>query len=445
MSIYSYQGDKLVAANDNDGFEYDGLGNPTQYFGKTLSWSNVRHLDEITDGGESIQFAYDASGLRTHKIAGDNVSEYIYNEGRLEAEFRNIDDDEKTLYFNYGINGVSGFTLKDGDGEASEYYYRKNVQGDVTHIFDENLNLVAKYEYDAWGNHTVTNYTDGNIGDLNPIRNRSYYYDTESGLFYLKSRYYDPDTGRFINADDPSVLDLTSGDINGFNLYAYCGSNPIVRIDESGAVWWNPFTWDFGNIGNAIVNTVAVVASVAAIIVGGILVATGVGAILGGILIGAGIGSLIGGYISYNSGNSFVGGWLTGAVIGGCIGGGVAYAAPAIGSFLTSTFTFGSFTKVTGDVLTVTAIQLTGAQIAGGISAVAGLIGGLLLFSNNANRYKPKDGRSNQTQNKEFDRIANKYGLNDDQKRRLHDKISKKGHTPEIIIEVMKKIFPWLF
>jgi RHS repeat-associated protein len=135
--------------------------------------------------------------------------------------------------------GMTYYVPVDGENQyyQNEYYYRKNIQGDVTHIFDENLNLVAKYEYDAWGNHTVTNYTDDNIGDLNPIRYRSYYFDSETGLFYLKSRYYDPDTGRFINADDPSVLNLTSGDINGFNLYVYCGNNPISRVDYAGNFW----------------------------------------------------------------------------------------------------------------------------------------------------------------------------------------------------------------
>jgi RHS repeat-associated protein len=96
------------------------------------------------------------------------------------------------------------------------------------------MNLAAKYEYDAWGNHTVTEYSEDNIGALNPIRYRGYYYDQETGLYYLKSRYYDPDTGRFINADDPSVLDLTSGELNGYNLYAYCYNNPVNNVDHSG-------------------------------------------------------------------------------------------------------------------------------------------------------------------------------------------------------------------
>jgi RHS repeat-associated protein len=233
-TLYSYKGDQLVAVNDNDGFTYDALGNPTTYFGKTLAWGKVRQLNSIASGGESIQFTYDVSGIRTSKVSGNAESQYIYNNGRLEAEFKTDGATDKALYFNYGINGISGFTLKDGNGETvGEYIYRKNAQGDVTHIFDDGLILVAKYEYDAWGNHEIVVDEDG-IGTLNPIRYRGYYYDTETGLFYIKSRYYDSDTGRFINADDPSVLDLTKLDINGYNLYAYCLNNPVNNVDPTG-------------------------------------------------------------------------------------------------------------------------------------------------------------------------------------------------------------------
>jgi RHS repeat-associated protein len=264
---------------------------------------------------------------------------------------------EYIIDYNYGINGISGMTVKkyryardlsggmmyyvpvDGENQyyQNEYYYRKNIQGDVTHIFDENLNLVAKYEYDAWGNHTVINYTDDNIGDLNPIRYRSYYYDQENGLFYLKSRYYDPDTGRFINADDPSVLDLTSGDINGFNLYAYCGNNPVMRIDETGKAWYDILAWI--GVGLVVAAAIVLTAGMAGAVIGGIA---------GGIIYGAAIGTLalgatgaalgtVGGMI-YDGvkGNKFgtsiwtgvkIGfgiGAIAGAAIGGAIGGATA-------------------------------------------------------------------------------------------------------------------------
>ena len=90
---------------------------------------------------------------------------------------------------------------------------------------------MVKYEYDAWGNHTVSGiYTD--LGKLNPFRYRSYFYDTETQLYYLKSRYYDPYIGRFISMDDASYADPET--VGGLNLYAYCGNNPVMNVDYNG-------------------------------------------------------------------------------------------------------------------------------------------------------------------------------------------------------------------
>ena len=93
------------------------------------------------------------------------------------------------------MGGICGFKYND-----VRYYYEKNLQGDITAIYDGNGNKKAEYQYDAWGNQTITVNVDG-IGTLNPFRYRGYYYDTETGLYYLKNRYYDSQIGRFINAD----------------------------------------------------------------------------------------------------------------------------------------------------------------------------------------------------------------------------------------------------
>ena len=126
--------------------------------------------------------------------------------------------------------------------------------------------------YDAWGNHAVldangADITDpNNIGILNPFRYRSYFYDVETGLYYLKTRYYDPEVGRFITIDDVSYLDPET--INGLNLYAYCGNNPVMNVDFAGTDWdsfwtglknkWNNFWTGVGNwfvgVGNSIRN-----------------------------------------------------------------------------------------------------------------------------------------------------------------------------------------------
>ena len=114
-----------------------------------------------------------------------------------------------------------------------------NAQGDVIALLDENYNVVVKYTYDTWGkvlsvtNASGTLITDTtHIGHRNPIRYRGYYYDVETGLYYLQSRYYDPEVGRFINAD--GIMAGIGGNDNGYNLFAYCFNNPVNLIDSEG-------------------------------------------------------------------------------------------------------------------------------------------------------------------------------------------------------------------
>ena len=93
----------------------------------------------------------------------------------------------------------SGYT----EGWFDSYLYRKNLQGDIIGVYNESGTLLVSYTYDAWGNQTVT-YSNGSASTAaryNPFRYRGYYYDSETGFYYLNSRYYDPETGRFINAD----------------------------------------------------------------------------------------------------------------------------------------------------------------------------------------------------------------------------------------------------
>ena len=144
------------------------------------------------------------------------------------------------MHFQFGANGIEGFTLN-----GTQYIYQKNILGDIIGIFDSNQQLVAKYTYDAWGNQRIfakinnefiditqeSTYTN-NVANVNPIRYRGYYYDVETGFYYLNSRYYDPSICRFINADDISYLNPEI--LNGLNLYAYCGDNPINNVDYNG-------------------------------------------------------------------------------------------------------------------------------------------------------------------------------------------------------------------
>ena len=115
---------------------------------------------------------------------------------------------------------------------GTQYYYIKNLQGDVMRIVNTSGAVVASYTYDAWGKGSGS----GSLSQINPIRYRGYYYDTDTGFYYLQSRYYDPVVKRFINADDASLLGA-NGDFTSLNLYAYCGNNPVSRSDDGGEAW----------------------------------------------------------------------------------------------------------------------------------------------------------------------------------------------------------------
>ncbi|MCL2797598.1 MAG: hypothetical protein FWD58_06055 [Firmicutes bacterium] len=153
-----------------------------------------------------------------------------------------------TLWYHYDQQGLCAVECN-----GVVYHVKKNLQGDVVMLLNSEGDAVARYVYDAWGNHKVydgitgnviydsNNYSPGSgvtygyedhIGVLNPFRYRSYYYDTETRYYYLQTRYYDPQVGRFINADAVDYADPQS--LNGLNLYAYCGNDPVNSVDPGG-------------------------------------------------------------------------------------------------------------------------------------------------------------------------------------------------------------------
>lgn len=159
-------------------------------------------------------------------------------------------------------------------------------------------------------------------------------------------------------------------------------------------------------------------------------------------LMGFGVGSILGGHISMANGGTFAGGWLFGGLFGGTLGTVAGMALPAVTSFLGTSFSFAVPTlSLTGGGLAIgsTAISVSGSTLAKGI------IGSLIMFSKGAKRFNPKDDRNNKTQNEEFNRIANEFNLNRDQRQRLHNRISKKGYNADKIIEMIKILFPKIF
>ena len=229
--LTSYNGESIV---------YDALGNPTTYRGNTMEWDNAtRKLMSMLTDEQDIFFHYDASGARKIKNLYDgtdttNVHFYHYDGGTLlyEAIATIVSTEENTTFseelIQYVIDETGSHIGFIHNG--TEYYFAKNLQGDVQRIYTANGTLVGEYHYDAWGN-ILNESSLTEIAQLNPIRYRSYYYDSETGLYYLNSRYYDPETGRFINADG---YVSTGQDILGYNMFAYCGNNPVMRIDPTG-------------------------------------------------------------------------------------------------------------------------------------------------------------------------------------------------------------------
>ena len=210
-----------------------------------------------------------------------------------------------------------------------------HFKGDVIAIYDASGQKQVEYAYDAWGNCEIVYGENSNLASLNPIRYRGYYYDTETGLYYLNARYYSPEWRRFISPDAAEYIDPETP--NGLNLYAYCNNDPVNYADPSGHApeWLQGLA-----IGLAIVGAVLVVGAVTVLTCGvGTLAGTLAGAVIygaaQGIAIGAAVGVVGGGIIGgiasdWSAEGILIGmgiGLGTGAIVGLAIGGALGYAS----------------------------------------------------------------------------------------------------------------------
>ena len=177
----------------------------------------------MTKDGKTFAYSYGADGVRTQKTVDGVTTEYYTVGGKLLAEKTG----DQVLTFHYDEKGTPYALELNG----TRYYYRYSLQGDVIGLYSTTGAVVAEYTYDPWGKLlSVTDTSGTNIGAINPLRYRGYYYDTETGFYFLQSRYYDPTVGRFINAD--KGFDTRS--IAGYNLFAYCLNDPVSFVDHSG-------------------------------------------------------------------------------------------------------------------------------------------------------------------------------------------------------------------
>ena len=242
----------LLTAFDGKAITYDANGNPTKYYnGGTMTWRNGRQLASYSLGGKTYRYEYDVNGLRTRKSNADGgYTEYYIIDGLAVAERRYYSGGgvQYTLRYLYDeSNNPVGFGMQYPNSTRwTNYYFEKNVQGDVIGVYQKEGDgnsathiLAARYSYDPYGNPTsMTNgagtavsQTSNTIAAINPFRYRGYRYDGDTGLYYLQSRYYDPVSCRFVNAD--KYVSTGQGQL-GHNMFAYCNNNPVRYDDPTG-------------------------------------------------------------------------------------------------------------------------------------------------------------------------------------------------------------------
>ncbi len=273
------------------GYEYDVIGNPTTYKGRSVTWKGKMLINYA-----GTAFTYDGKGRRKSK--GDITFTYDC-EGNLIKQSNGLE-------FFYDSQGVAGFVYN-----GKTYFYRKDAQGNVIAIKDSVGDSIVKYYYDAWGDYVI----DGNstIGVLNPFRYRSYYYDTETGLYYLQTRYYDPYNCRFLNMDSINYADPSS--IGGLNLYAYCNNDPVNNVDPT------------GHDALEVLKYIGIIAFVATSVIAVAIAASAVAATCGlagaammSVAMGMGFGAISGAISAGINGTDIAAGILCGAIKGGAVG-----------------------------------------------------------------------------------------------------------------------------
>ena len=235
---------------------YDAMGNPLQYLGMQMEWEKGHQLRHITGAGLDMYCMYNDSGKRIRKTV-NGVTIDFYLDG--SAILMQTSSDGSRIDFFYDDKG-NVFAMK---YQNEMYFYRKNLFGDILGILDSHGTELVKYEYNSWGKLlNLTDYSSNGLGRRNPFRFKGYYYDEELGMYYLNSRYYDPETGRFVNADDFEMIDGSNHHILENNLFAYCFNNPANMIDDTG--YWPKWAANLVKVGiGALAIGIGVAATVA--------------------------------------------------------------------------------------------------------------------------------------------------------------------------------------
>ena len=226
LGSYTYgdsQWKDLLTAYNGTPITYDAIGNPLTDGTWTYTWQHGRQLVGMEKDGTSISYTYNADGKRISKT----VDGITYNYHYLGDQLVEMTWGSNRMRFSYDAIGAMSVSYN-----GTDYFYLRNAQGDVTGLVDSAGTKVVTYAYDPWGKTWAASGTLAfTLGTFNPLRYRGYVYDTETGLYYLNSRYYNPVWGRFINADG---FVSTGQGISGNNMFAYCGNDPVNRYDPDG-------------------------------------------------------------------------------------------------------------------------------------------------------------------------------------------------------------------
>lgn len=210
--------------------EYDDEANPlnpTSWEDYDYTWEGRRLTSVLRRDGIKFTYTYNEQGLRIRKqTSNGSTTNYYYDGDKLITEVA----PSYRLDFLYDENDLLyGFIYNNSD----KYYYVRDFMQNILGIIDSNGNLVVKYAYTAYGKiKSTTGSQASTIGAYNPFRYKGYYYDSETNMYYCKSRYYVPEWCRWLNGDHAAYLNPE--DIDGLNLFTYCENNPVMLVDEEG-------------------------------------------------------------------------------------------------------------------------------------------------------------------------------------------------------------------
>lgn len=317
---YIYEKGRLIKKGNQE-FTYDNIGNCLTYKGETLQWHRGTLLKQYGSGENSTKYSYDNQGVRFKKERNGKTTIFFHDGGKI------IDEDRAgtRIRYLYDVGGIIGFWV-----DYNYYFFIKDAIGNVRKILLSTMYMgrndayyklteVAGYDYDAWGNCIVHQLTDDTIdgisvAEFNPIRWKSHYYDTESGLYYIDGRYYSPETKQCLNPANPETVLSSASTIYGLNLYTPTITNPLdiasngytiettteLAYDPPELSKWKQF-WR-STLGKVVAYFLANIAIAGCIITGNIPMLIVSAALLLGSLL---IGSIVAGYQSSVKGKSF--------------------------------------------------------------------------------------------------------------------------------------------